>query len=319
MNKSKILGSVLVVLIMVSCHNENLQNKYEGKVKRETVYLAPKVPGRITSMRVKEGVIVKCSDTLAIIDVPEIEAKMMQAEGAFLAAKAQYQMAMNGATKWERQQVDAKLEAARQQYEFAEKSYHRIKSMLSDSLIAVQKYDEVFEKYMSAKAQFDAATAMKSDVDHGVRPEKLQMAFGDMRRAEGALKEAATAFNERYVLAPKSMTIETISLKQGELSLPGYNLFIGYESEGTYFRFTINEKNIEKFKLGQICSVEVPAMRKNIEAKIVAIKQLASYADKTSSYANYELGEAVYELKLIPQNISEVAVLNANMTILMNR
>ena len=319
MNNLRLIVFVAVAIVLTSCQSGNLQDKYEGKVRRETVYIAPKVAGRVITMKAKEGDVVKTGDTLAIIDVPEIEAKMMQAEGAYVSAQGQYQMALNGATKWERQQINAKLDAAREQFSFAEKSYNRVKTMLNDSLIAAQKYDEVFEKYMSAKAQLDAVTAMKDDIEHGVRPEKIQMALGDMKRAEGALKEARTAFNERFIMAPKNMTIESISLKKGELSLPGYNLFIGYESDGTYFRFTINENSIEKFKVGQICTVDVPATKRSIEAKIVSIKQLASYADKTSSYANYELGEAVYELKLVPQNISAVTMLNANMTILMSK
>jgi HlyD family secretion protein len=228
-------------------------------------------------------------------------------------------MAVHGATSFEREQINAKLNAAREQFAFAEKSFRRIENMMKDSLIAMQKYDEVFEKYQSAKAQLDAVKAQKDDIDHGVRKEKTDMAFGDMKRAEGVLKEVQTAYNERFICAPKNMTIETIAVKQGELALPGYNMFVGYETEGTYFRFTVNEDRVANFEKGKTYQVEVPALKKTIPAKLTGIKQLASYADKTSSYANYELGETVYELKLIPVNPEETAQLYSNMTVLMNK
>jgi len=321
----KIVNLVVVIalvptVLLTSCNGrKELENKIEGKVKKETVAIAPKVAGRIVKILVKEADLVKAGDTLAIIDLPDIESKVLQAEGAYLSAKAQYEMAQNGATSFEREQVMAKVNAAKEQFNLAEKVYNRMKSLVKDSLIAVQKYDEAFEKYSSAKAQLDAAEAMKRDVEHGVRREKVDMALGDMKRAEGAMKEAKTAFDERYILAPKQMTIESITLKEGELLLPGYSLIVGCEMEGLYFRFTVNEKNINQFEKGKVYDIEIPSTKGVVKAKLDGIKQLASYADRTSSYANYELGETVYELKLIPENQKDMANLYANMTVLLNK
>jgi HlyD family secretion protein len=50
------------------------------------------------------------------------------------------------------------------------------------------------------------------------------MARGQKERAIGALQEAETADQERYIVAPQDMSIETITLNLGELAL-GYTLF----------------------------------------------------------------------------------------------
>lgn len=316
-----IIASILIIsgLILTSCSSKGkFENKLQGKIKRESIAIAPKVPGRIIKIKVKESDIVKAGDTLAEINIPEVEAKLLQAEGAYISAKAQYQMALNGATEYERMQINAKYAADNEQYILADKSFKRIKDMYKDSLIAAQKYDEVLAKFNLAKAQLDATNAQKKDIERGVRPEKVQMALGDMKRAEGAFKEAQAAYSEKFIIAPQDMTIETIALKEGELLLPGYNLFVGYEINGSYFRFTINEKEITKFNKGQIYSIEIPDKNININAKLINIKQMASYAEKTSSYANYELGESVYELKLIAENPDEMKNLYANMTVLID-
>ena len=317
-NHIYIILPALLLSILVACSPKaKFKNKTVGKFKKETIAIAPKIPGRILNIFVHEGDIVKAGDTLAMIDLPEIEAKMIQAEGACLSAKAQYEMAKNGATRFDRQQIIAKLDAAKEQFNFANKSFARIKAMMADSLIPPQKYDEVFEKYSAARAQLDAVTSMKEDIEHGVRPEKIQMALGDYKRAEGALAETKTAYAEKYIIAPKSMSIESISLKVGELLLPGYNLFTGYETDGSWFRITVSENQVMKFKTGQEYTVKVVFTNKPVRCKLVSVKQLASYADKTSSYANYEMGESVYELKLVPLNPDDVKGLYANITVIL--
>jgi Rhs element Vgr protein len=59
----------------------------------EEYRVSGKVPGRILELRVKEGDMVKAGDTLAIIEAPEVEAKMTQAQSAVDAASAMEQMA----------------------------------------------------------------------------------------------------------------------------------------------------------------------------------------------------------------------------------
>ncbi len=307
-----------VILSLSSCSSKApYDGRIEGKVKKDEVTLAPKVPGRIIKMNVKEGDHVKAGDTLAIIDVPEIEAKRLQAEGAFEAASGQYEMARNGATSFEREQVVAKLNAAQEQYNLAEKSFKRVKAMVSDSLISMQKYDEVYERYQAAKAQLEATKAVKSDVDHGIRSEKIKMALGDKLRAEGALKEATVAYNERYLLAPKDMSIETVALREGELALPGYNIVMGYEAIGPFLRFTVSEKEITHFTKDSEYKIRLEATQEEFPAKLVAIRQLPGYANLSSEYSRFEVGEAVYELRLIPQGDVDHSKLLSNMTVTM--
>lgn len=318
MTKSeKLVMIAAMTTLMAACSEKKYENQLQGKVKKEEQTIAPKVAGRLLEVLVKEGDTVNAGDTLAIISVPEIEAKLKQAEGALMAATAQFEMAGNGATSFEREQINAKLSAAQEQFNLAQKSFNRVEQMAKDSLLPQQKFDEMYEKYHAAKAQLDAVQAMKKDIDNGVRHEKVAMAKGDMLRAEGAMQEAQTAYNERYITAPKKMTIETVALKAGELALPGYNIFNGYSLNDAHLRFTVSEKHIGAFKKGQTYTVVVPATQTKIEARLTAIKQLAGYADISSAYANYELGEAVYELRLVPVDQKAMGNLLSNMTLIM--
>lgn len=304
------------IVLLSSCSNKKIEG-IQGKAKRDALTIASKYAGRIVATYVEEGEIVEKGDTLALLYVPEIEAKLEQANGGVETAKAQYEMALNGATNNQLAQISAKLDAVTEQYTFAEKSYKRINAMHLDSLVSDQKYDEVYMKYQGAKAQYEGVLAQYNEIKKGVRNEKVRMALGTFERAKGALKEANIAYEERFVIAPQYMTIETIALKNGELAIPGYGIITGYLLNSTYFRFTISESKIAAYKINEVYNIHTPFSKSNFEGKLISVKQLTNYADVTSAFPDYQLGEATYELKLIPTDQEKADELYSNMTVLL--
>lgn len=304
-----------ILLLLASCDSkkENL-NDSEGKTKKEVLSFAPKVTGRILKIYVTEGQTVKKGDTLAQLDVPEVSAKIAQAQGAVSAATAQEQMAKNGATADQLRQLQAKYKGLKEQYEFAQKSFKRANNMYRDSLMAPQAYDEVYAKLQGAKAQYDAVVAELDDVKRGTRFEKVEMAAGQASQAKGALQEANVAYSERYIIATNDMEIETISLNAGELATAGFALFNGYIPGSTYFRFTVPESRISEYKKGQAVHLQVVYNKETLEGTIVYIKQLTRYADITTAYPDYQLQDAVYEIKVKPNDMNKAKniLVNAN-------
>jgi len=301
--------------MFVSCGPEEI-TALRGKVKYETLSVTTKIPGRIVQLFVTEGQQVQQGDTLAIINVPEVDAKLAQVAGAIKAAKAQLLMAHNGATNQQIAQIEGKLDAANAQLNFANESFSRIQNMFKDSLVSSQKMDEVHMKLKMAKAQVNAIEAKKQDVLNGTRKEIIAQAKGQLARAKGVEQEVLVATGEQYIIAPANMSIETITLHKGELATPGYTLFNGYELSSLYFRFTVNEAKVYDYKLGQEIKVINPYTNKEFACKIIAIKQLARYADITSTSPLYKLSEAIYELKLLPLEAISTGDLYLNTTVL---
>ena len=305
------------ILSLVACKKENPDQLTEGKAKKEIVSFAPKVTGRILKIYVEEGQTVKAGDTLAMLDVPEVSAKIAQAKGATAAATAQAQMAKNGATADQLRQLKAKQKGLAEQFEFAQKSYKRASNMFKDSLMSPQSYDEIFAKYQGAKAQLDAVNAELHDVEIGTRIEKIEMALGQEDQARGALQEANVAYSERYIIATNDMEIETISLNVGELATAGYALFNGYIPNTTYFRFTIPESKISKYNKGMTVNMKSTYGNQEFSGKVVSIKQLTKYADITTAFPDYQPEDAVYEIKVIPTDRAKVnnILVNSSVTL----
>lgn len=328
MKRKSIVIVVLVVVILTSAaalgvlaarqHAENREGPPEGKVKLESVYLASKVPGRMLSVHVAEGDVVQAGDTLAVIDVPEIAARTDQARGAVASARAQYEMARSGATSYDRRRVEAQMQAAQAQYDYARASYHRMQNMFNDSLIAAQEYEKIRSGYQAASAQLEAARAQQEDLASGVRPEKVAMARGDLQRALAALAEAETAWDDRFIIAPKPMRIQTVVLGPGELATPGYNLFAGYDIASPMIRFTVPESELRTFETGQVWKLRAAHGGSVFRASLDRVVPLPGYASVTSMYPRHRPGESVYELRFRPLPDEPTGDLQHNMTILLD-
>ena len=97
------IGGFVTVVIVVAIIGFLLLDRdpeiMQGQVEVTEYRVSSKVPGRILELRVKEGDYVKVGDTLAILDAPEVRAKMEQAQSAQSAAAALELKAQNGARK----------------------------------------------------------------------------------------------------------------------------------------------------------------------------------------------------------------------------
>ena len=300
----KIYLLLVVVISAVGCGKPKTE-VIQGKIERGQIGIVSKIPGKIIEIRIQEGDFVKKGDTLAILDIPEVDAKKSQAEGAVQSAKAQYDMTLKGATDNQLKQLEAKQKALKEQYELAQKSINRLSNMLKDSLVSQQMYDEAFAKYQGAQSQYLAVQAEISDVKYGARIEQQKMALGQQERALGALQEVSVAYSERYIIAPQDMTVESITLKAGELALPGYTLISGTISESTYFRFTIPESRLSKVQKGQEVMVNVVYNKSQVKGKITSVKALGAYANIATAYPDYEIQESLFEIKISPIDVEQ--------------
>ena len=319
MNVKQIFFCTLAMLItFASCKSKPVR-PIEGKVKRATISFTPKVTGRILDIYVQEGQMVRKGDTLAMLDVPEVSAKIAQAKGVVEAATAQRNLAIAGASPDQLKQLQAKYNATKEQFNYAQKSFQRADAMFKDSMMSPQAHDEIYAKYQGAKAQLDAVTAELNEVKSGTRTEKKDAAKGQQAQASGVLQEAQVAYSERYVIATNDMEIETISLNVGELATAGYALFNGYIPSTTYIRFTIPENEIGRYTKGQELNMYIPYAKDTLRGKILTIMQMARYANITAAYPDYQMEQAIYEIKVQPDNIPEAEKLLVNSTAILEK
>ena len=93
---SIILAVIAVVVIAGVCIPEP-EEVIQGQAETTDYRISSKIPARVLEIRASEGDMVRRGDTLVILEAPDIQAKLAQAEAAYKAAQAIAQKARTGA------------------------------------------------------------------------------------------------------------------------------------------------------------------------------------------------------------------------------
>ena len=84
----------------------------QGQIESRTISVASKVPGRIHKVLVSEGDFVKANQPVALMSLPELEAKLQQVQAQERAAQAKQSLVDEGARPQEKQAARAQWERA---------------------------------------------------------------------------------------------------------------------------------------------------------------------------------------------------------------
>ena len=259
-----------------------------------------KVPGRILEIRVKEGDFVKVGDTLAILDAPEVRAKMEQARSAESAAAAQEEMARNGARQEQIQGAYQLLQQAKAGLEIAEKSYQRVQRLFDEGVLSAQKRDEAYANYKAMEAQCKAAESQYDMARNGARREEKMAAAAMVGRAQGAVQEVTSYIHETVQIAQMEGEVTDIYPKQGELVGTGSPIMSIAVMKDMWGTFNVREDQLNGLAVGKTFNAFVPAFNKDSQMKVYYMKDQGSYAVWKATKANGQYDLKTFEVKARP-------------------
>lgn len=298
-----IVGFVAVVIIVALIGFFALGRDPElmqGQVEVSEYRVSSKVPGRILEIRVKEGDYVKVGDTLAIIDAPEVRAKMEQARGAESAAAALELKAQNGAREEQVRGAFQVLQQAKAGLEIAEKSYNRVQRLFDEGVLSAQKRDEAFAQYKAMEAQCKAAQSQYDMAVNGARREDKLAAQAQVSRARGAVQEVSSYIRETVQTAQMEGEVSSIYPKVGELVGTGSPIMTISMMNDMWGTFNVREDQLNGMQIGTEFEAFVPAFNKSIKMKVYFMKDQGSYAVWKATKANGQYDLKTFELKARP-------------------
>ena len=272
----------------------------QGQVEVSEYRVSSKVPGRILELRVKEGDYVKAGDTLAILDAPEVRAKMEQAQSAENAAAALELKAQNGARKEQIQGAFSVLQQAKAGFEIAEKSYNRVQRLFDEGVMSAQKRDEAFANYKAMEAQMKAAQSQYDMAVNGARMEDKMAASAQVGRAKGAVQEVNSYIHETVQIAQKEGEVTDIYPKVGELVGTGSPIMSIAMMDDMWGSFNIREDQLNGMQVGTEFMAFVPAFNKDVKMKVYHLKDQGSFAVWKATKANGQYDLKTFEVKARP-------------------
>ena len=298
-----VLGFTLVVVVVgligfftLGKHDETIQ----GEVEVSEYRVSCKLPGRVVELRVKEGDYVHVGDTLAILEIPEIDAQKKVAQATGNAAKALQDLTDAGARKEQIQGAFEIVQQAKAAEDIAKKTYTRMQHLYDEGVMSGQKRDEAFAAYKATEAQVKAAQSQYNLARNGAREQEKRVAANNAEAAQSTVDVVSSLLKETVQIAQVEGEVSDVYPKVGELvgmGSPIMSISIMSDKWGT---FNIREDQLKGMKIGDVFTAFVPAFNKDIRMKVYYIKDQGSYAvwKATKTTGQYDL--KTFEVKARP-------------------
>ena len=307
-NKSLISGLTVIIFVVVLVALVGMfairpqEELVMGEVDATEYRVSNKVPGRIDSLYVKEGQMVKAGDTLAHIFSPQVDAKMMQASAAKSAASAQSRKAKTGAREQQVQMAYQVWQKAQAAVEVYRKSYERVKGLHEKGVLSAQKFDEVGAKYKAAQADCAAAEQQYLMAKEGARQEDIAAAAALVNQAGGAVAEVQSYLDDSYLIAPSDGEVVEIFVKRGDLIGTGSPVMSILDMRDSWLFFSVREDLLKDMKPGAEVNVRIPALGKEThKCRVTRVQAMASYATWRATKTNGQYDVKSFDVKMVPE------------------
>lgn len=313
-----LLGVIVVVAVVGFFMLRKGPEVIQGQAEVTEYRVSSKVPGRILEFRVKEGQSVKAGDTLAILEAPDIMAKMKQARAAEAAAQAQNEKAIKGARSEQIQAAYEMWQKAKAGVEIAEKSHKRVKNLFEQGVMPAQKLDEVTAQLNASIATEKAAKAQYTMTKNGAEREDKMAAAALVDRAKGAVAEVESYIKETYLIAQAPGEVSEIFPKVGELVGTGAPIMNIAVMGDMWVTFNVREDLLKNLTMGSEFNAFIPALdNKEVKLKVYYLKDLGTYAAWKATKTTGQFDLKTFEVKASP--VENIEGLRPGMSVIIKK
>ncbi len=276
-----ISGLWLAILSSACAPKESGTVRLNGRLESPLVDLAPKVAGRVTEIRVREGDRVKAGDLLARLDLGDTAIAVDRDRDALRSAEARFQDLAQGSRPAEIQAAEADVADKRAQVDLSRRELDRQQTLLAKRIGSQQDFDR-------AKTELDrASAALKASQDRlklsveGFRKFQTEQARYDAERAKNVLRQSETVAREAEIRAPADGVILHRIAEPGLLLSPSQPAFTMAFADRLYVRAFIPETDLGKVRNGMPATVRVDAFPgRSFPAHVTEISPDAEFTPK---------------------------------------
>ena len=298
-----VLGFVAVVVIVAVIGYFTIDRTPEiiqGQVEVSEYRVACKLPGRVTELLVKEGDHVHKGDILAKLAIPEANAQEKVAEATAGATEA---ISALTEAPTRREAVESAYQVYQQAIAangIAEKTYGRMQRLFDEGVMSAQKRDEAKAAFEATQAGVQVAKSQWELAKSGARKEAKEAARKQAQAATSAIDVVRSVLKETVQRATADGEVETIYPKVGELVGFGSPIMSISMVDDIWGTFNVREDQLKDMKIGTKLKVYVPALDKQIEMRVISLKDQGSYAVWKATKSNGQYDLKTFQVKARP-------------------
>lgn len=304
--KNKKIWAIATILIAVAAvsifyfeeRTKDERVRASGTVEVTELNLSPLAGGRILELNINESDHVNKGQLIARMSLDGADHDVEMAEASLAASKEQLLELQNGFRKEDISRAEAEYALRKTQYEQAVKDHERFKELAADGVVPVREAELYEESAKLKRNSMKMAAETLSMLRTGMRPEQIEAAKANVKRAEAALLKTKILVSYKDFYSPASGVILTKNYEVGDVVSPGAPIATLGIMTDCWVKLYIPSTQLGLIKLGGEAEISVDSYPdKKFKASVTEINQQAEYNPRLS-LTQSERSNMVFWIKL---------------------
>ncbi|MDA8255257.1 MAG: HlyD family secretion protein [Acidithiobacillus ferrooxidans] len=257
-----------------------------GRIEAVEVDIAARQPGRIQSIEVREGDLVRSGQVLVRMDTESLQAQLRQAEARVRQAEDAVATARSQVAQRESEKAAAQSLVVQRQTELAaaQRRMQRFAVLRRQAFISQQQLDDLTEAVDRAAAALTAAQAQVAASDAAIAAARYQIRGSEsaVAAARAEADRIRTDIEDSLLKAPCDGRVQLIVARPGEVVGAGGRVLNLVDLKDVYMTFFLPTRAVGRVAMGSEARLVLDAMPQYvIPARISFVDDVAQFTPKT--------------------------------------
>jgi HlyD family secretion protein len=283
MKTTKIILPLILLISIYGCSGKKGNTKIEatGTIESTNVTISSKNAGEIKSIIADEGEQVNRGDTILVIDHEALGFQLEQASASEQITEAQLKLMLKGARSEDIKQAEEMMKQTEINFNLAKSDFERYTRLLDSKSITRKQYEDMTARYHVSIAQFSSAKENYEKVKKIFRPEEIEQAKANLRKAKASVGLLEKNIRDSYITSPLNGFVVKKFVEAGETVSPMSSLVKISNLSSVNLIIYVSEVDLGKIKLGQIAEITIDTYPdKKYEGKVTYISPEAEFTPK---------------------------------------
>ena len=287
MSKRGLGFSILTLLLsslLLSCNKSKNDYDAAGTFETTEVIVSAESSGKILSLNIEEGQIIKRNEALGTIDSVQLYLKKQQLLSSGKAMQSR------------RPNVEKQIAAIKEQISTAIKERKRVENLLKANAANQKQLDDVKSQIAVLERQLDAQKTSLETNNQGITDESTGVSL--------QVEQVEDQLNKCIILSPIDGTVLVKYAEVGEVAVPGKALFKIANTENMILRAYLTGDQLTKLKIGQKIRVYADfgeTTTREYTGQLAWISSKSEFTPKTIQTRD-ERANLVYAIKINVKN-----------------
>jgi HlyD family secretion protein len=271
-----------------------------GHVEATDVRIATKVPGRLETLALQEGDVVKPGQELGRIGTTDLRLALRQVKAERDQAAAELRLRLAGARKEDVAELEAQVSGLATDLESAQRDFDRMQGLLDKGSGTTKARDDAKTRRDVTRDRLEAMKQALLRMQAGSRPEEIDAARAKVAAMDARIAQIEQQIQDATVASPLAGVVTEKVAEPGELLQVGSPLCVITDLTNAWLTVYVSGPDLGRIRLGQEAQVATDDGQTR-KGRITFIASQAEFTPKNVQTRD-ERVKLVYKVKVSLEN-----------------